>query len=58
MIYHVIQEIIYDKKEQTKLVQKNYIEFQKIKNGYKMLISYKEKLKHLLLEVLLSMIIS
>ena len=42
---NVIQEILYDKKEQPKLVQKTYIEFQKVKNGYKMLISYKEKFK-------------
>ena len=42
---HVIQEILYDKKEQPKLVQKTYIEFQKVKSGYKIFISYKEKFK-------------
>ena len=41
----VIQEILYDKKEQPKLVQKTYIEFQKQENGYNMIISYKEIFK-------------
>ena len=41
----VIQEILYDKKEQPKLVQKTYIEFKKQENGYNMIISYKEIFK-------------
>lgn len=39
----VIQEILFDKKEEPKLVQKSYIEFEKKDDGYKMILSYKEK---------------
>ena len=39
----VIQEILFDKKEEPKLVQKSYIEFEKTDKGYMMVLSYKEK---------------
>jgi hypothetical protein len=45
----VIKEILFDKKEQPKLVQKSYIEFEKEENGYRMRLNYKEKYRKYIL---------
>ena len=39
----VINEILFDGKDQPKLVQKSYLEFEKTDKGFEMRLSYKEK---------------